>query len=326
MAHTSAVAKNLSITFAVAVPIILRKIGLPETEIQKLMKTDSVEHREITIIYFSFPMWLAANNVPLVDIEQKIPEFLQQKSAYLATGPRADSSKSVAAQLDRIARHPVGQAVLVLSHRRELLIGPEWVPHARGSSEVGIVPATRDGQVGRGLPVYDEHGHVLPGSGRGLEDDVIIMFSPEFWGPTGTFEIRFPGDEPDEVLFHELVHAIRTMRGITYFMPVDSGYANEEEYLAVVIANIYISSKNAGARLRGDHNVKALEDPEHFIENVQGVNLHPRALMERFHLNQADFYQRLAGISGIQFNPVRQYDMEINPAKYHSVRASHAAH
>jgi hypothetical protein len=43
-----------------------------------------------------------------------------------------------------------------------------------------------------------------------------------------------PAWGPDEVLFHELVHAARIVGG-------DAGPLNEEEFFSVVITNIYIS-------------------------------------------------------------------------------------
>ena len=57
-------------------------------------------------------------------------------------------------------------------------------------------------------------------------------------GSLGTLKIRTirmsPGYGPDEILFHEMVHAARFLGG-------DDGPAREEEFFAVLVASIYIS-------------------------------------------------------------------------------------
>jgi hypothetical protein len=65
---------------------------------------------------------------------------------------------------------------------------------------------------------------------------------------------------PDEVLFHELIHAHRgSLRlALTGGEPLGGGlirYTREEEFLAVVITNIYISDETNGVKsgLRRDH-------------------------------------------------------------------------
>ncbi|MBI3407893.1 MAG: hypothetical protein HY040_06000 [Planctomycetes bacterium] len=93
---------------------------------------------------------------------------------------------------------------------------------------------------------------------------------------------------------------------------MNKGYDNEEEYIEVVLTNIYISEKSPGASLAGDHGgFSKLQNPDAFLVNVQNVNLSPRLLIERFRQNQPSFYRRLAWAGTPQrprFNPIRQYD------------------
>lgn len=57
--------------------------------------------------------------------------------------------------------------------------------------------------------------------------------------------------EADVVLFHELVHAVRRLKGVTDRTPTrTSDYVNLEEFTAVLVTNIAISEKNQLASLR----------------------------------------------------------------------------
>jgi len=57
---------------------------------------------------------------------------------------------------------------------------------------------------------------------------------------------------PDEVLFHEMVHAGRLLGH-------DDGSDDEEEYFAILIANIYISEKGKSfSSLRRTHDAMSI--------------------------------------------------------------------
>lgn len=99
--------------------------------------------------------------------------------------------------------------------------------------------------------------------GTGAGANAFILFRRADWMVN-----RGPGSGPDEVLFHELVHAIRFMEGKdlsrrplglsvanlkgSYVEPYD----NEEEFFAILLSNIYISEKAAGKSvpLVGSHH------------------------------------------------------------------------
>jgi len=80
------------------------------------------------------------------------------------------------------------------------------------------------------------------------EGDVDIRFTPGRFRDyiathqfTGLFIEGVAGAQPDAVLLHEMVHALRMMRGIFNGAPIGFLYLNEEEYFAILIANIYAS-------------------------------------------------------------------------------------
>ena len=65
------------------------------------------------------------------------------------------------------------------------------------------------------------------------------------------------GSLPNEILFHELFHAVRTLKGTRQGTKLSGGlalYGNLEEFLAVMVTNIYISELSKhGSGLRSDH-------------------------------------------------------------------------
>jgi Effector protein len=92
--------------------------------------------------------------------------------------------------------------------------------------------------------VRDAVGRMMFGTGGGSNS--VIWYTAGMWNekhrPSG------PGHQPDEVLHHELVHASRQMRGVMNEMPVNKGYDDMEEYLAVVLTNIYLSDKGQDSK------------------------------------------------------------------------------
>jgi hypothetical protein len=144
--------------------------------------------------------------------------------------------------------------------------------------------------------------------GEGLGDDSIIEFTPDaFKGP----KMSLPGQGPDEVLFHELVHASRTMRGVVNAEYVNRNYEDQEEYLAIALANIYMSEKGQWI-LRGDHDTERLMGKKlnGFMNNSQQVNLPPMQLMDKFKASQREFYRALAHLPAERpkYNWVRDHN------------------
>jgi len=83
----------------------------------------------------------------------------------------------------------------------------------------------------------------------GHTDDVDIRFTPEKFSDfvathRGLSAFGTAAAQPDEILLHEVVHAIRLMRGIFGQFPVGFGYDDEEEFFAILVANIYASEMN----------------------------------------------------------------------------------
>src|SRR5262249_1448294 len=92
-----------------------------------------------------------------------------------------------------------------------------------------------------------------PASGGG--SDTVLYFTPGAGRSSACSGAGGAGSQDDEVLLHELVHCLRRMQGLHNPVPtVDKGYDNEEEFLAIVVTNVYMSVKyGKTAQFRADH-------------------------------------------------------------------------
>lgn len=144
-----------------------------------------------------------------------------------------------------------------------------------------------------------------PGIGAG---NSAIMFSPHMWnrpGKPGTSAKSGPGSQADEVLFHELVHGLRYITGTAVPKPAGSEENEVEEFIAIVVANIYLAEKNTGAKLRRDHHGFApIAEPRDFF---RGLDQQHRQVLRRFADSPqlSDFFNELADIP-VWWNPLRE--------------------
>ena len=156
--------------------------------------------------------------------------------------------------------------------------------------------------IGRAQPDDDPEIVKIMGTGS----NSAIHFTP------GRPEVVGPASKPDEVLLHELVHASRQMRGVRFKGSVNKDFDNEEEFIAIVIDNIYLSEKGQ-TDLRANHNGhKRLPTGfrDHFLDNWQHLDQPPRWLIEAFRNRQLLLYHDLAKIPKwkAKWNPVRQWE------------------
>jgi Effector protein len=185
-----------------------------------------------------------------------------------------------------------------------------------------------------------------PGTGKGA--NVALFFSAQTWKDMS--DKRGAGHRPDEVLYHELVHVSRQVRGKMTRLPVEGkGFPNIEEYFATVITNIYMSDK-LETRLRGyyapdflrqeyrhwkingeeialiidplPNDWDLMQDPDAFYDNPDNLSISPRQLMGIFRVKQPSFYIALAHLPQGRplFNPVGQHFRETAAAKAPAVR------
>jgi hypothetical protein len=130
------------------------------------------------------------------------------------------------------------------------------------------------------------------------------------------------GKEPDQVLFHELIHA---HRAASWLLPHHdkliaglSGYKDEEEFLAVVLTNIYIS-ETKGKGLRADYiSYGALKGP--LSSSIGFFASSPQVLriLTEFAKDQEFLFNEMAKVKA-PFNPLaamKEHPDEVRKASY----------
>lgn len=265
----------------------------------------------IIIAYHSMPEWMRYSQI--ISLNDRDLKFRQLTDMYQMDMRRYMSS--VEGWLDQINRWQTGGILLAeingASRRVTILpfrgTKPNAYEHAR--SFLGEINAVEKGAfVDPFVNPFDEDLEAsarLKGTGRGA--DAIIEFTPDVLRS----EMGTPGGAPDEYLFHELVHALRNMRGVMNGTFVSGGYDNQEEFIAVVLTNIYLSEKGQMV-FRGDHDSRTLQGPaaERFLDNSQRLTPSPMQLMQNFRDRQLTFYNALAALprNRPKFNPVQEHN------------------
>jgi hypothetical protein len=85
--------------------------------------------------------------------------------------------------------------------------------------------------------IPDDNANSKNGNGT----DVTIHFGSSKVEPND-FTARFSwmlsaGWQPDEILFHEMVHAAADMNGVTRSRPLNLHFNDETEFIAIAVAN-----------------------------------------------------------------------------------------
>jgi hypothetical protein len=118
---------------------------------------------------------------------------------------------------------------------------------------------------------------------------------------------------PDEILLHEMVHALRMMQGVFNPVPTTGRYKNEEEFLALVITNVYISKKKGNKLLRPDYqnHYGALEPKWSTSEGFLKDDENKRIL--EFYSTRWQPVFGLLGDVDTPFNPFRPFKISQKP-------------
>jgi hypothetical protein len=144
--------------------------------------------------------------------------------------------------------------------------------------------------------------------------ECLIQFTPGFYYKNSALYQDFGSDfTADAMLFHELVHASRGTRGVVDRLPTigDLGrgdtmgrYTNHDEFVAILLTNIYRSERHPGSNLRRSHfdTFQKYHNPGDFqcIEHFQES-------MDRFFLQSPSLSRDFAYQVRAPFNPIRDY-------------------
>ena len=162
-------------------------------------------------------------------------------------------------------------------------------------------------------------------SGVGGGYDVEVHFTPGQFvdfltAHKGRLAVDTAGAQPDEILLHEMVHGARQKRGLFNQVELDSDFDDSEEFIAILVANIYasethrkirVSEKEAVPDIRTSHHGFAVyrATEEAFLPEAADLNFEIDEnfrLVSRFVDEQPEFANTLRTIN-CPFNPVRRY-------------------
>ncbi len=265
---------------------------------------------EIYVSYMSFITWMALNDFNRRhDLTTDLNSFRRDKAKYQSRRARPrDPAISVLDQLGDIFIRRTGKVLLTSITKKKVIIEP----NVEGVEATGVKEPDPVKVNISGFPIYDFDGKSSGEIGKGGGADVLLEYSPEMFGPHGTGGLRGPGTNPDEALFHELIHAHRDTEGISMSLAVSGKYFNLEEFVAVVITNIYLSEKKQSRLRDNEKDFSILQQPDKFLDNVQHISPEPRALLDVFRWKQPQYFWRMAQIdpSIAAFNPIRQLYLE----------------
>jgi len=160
---------------------------------------------------------------------------------------------------------------------------------------------------------YDTAGSDKVAAGGG--SDAEVYFTPGEWGGKSGCFGGARGALPDEVLFHEMVHALRDMQGLSNPIPTtgrNASYHNEEEFLAIVVTNIYMSARGS-TQLIADHFSHAtlwppLNTSKGFVDDAGN-----RTLLDHHRYAWKPTFDELAKLKVPAFNPFRELNNRPQP-------------
>lgn len=134
--------------------------------------------------------------------------------------------------------------------------------------------------------------------------------------PINAAQLRFihknsPGQKPDEILCHELLHAARYLGGDFNKTPIPSmpDYENEEDYFAVLVTNIYSSEKQRSVEsFRKSHKIRYQPEmkPSEVVPFVFALEDDNLRLIAKF-CTQHPVIAPMIARAPAAFNPIRDY-------------------
>ncbi len=238
--------------------------------------------KNITVTYLTFPTWLARFDPKLIrPIEVNINSYRFQRSKH---------EGDVMVQLDIIQKMDSGKALLqsIEDAKRELCILPYF--------EFSLYPTALFPAVGLDAATGGWPGKIA-----------YVYITPHMWGARGTARATGPGSNPDEVLFHEMIHGVR---GLGTFKRLEGSVGSVvEEMLAIVMTNVYLAEKGQkdmrDPQVRGSFRV--LPRPKEWL-NQDAISL-----LAPLKWQQQSFFDALADIPAEKawWNPFRE--MKLSP-------------
>jgi hypothetical protein len=211
-------------------------------------------------------------------------------------GNAAKYTRDVRAELTRILHSRAGRA-LADSLRFQFSPAAPRKRHDKRGNAVLVMPY-------EGNDDNSEEDGVTPGAQQS-----VVLFTP---ATRANCCSRKPAALPHEILVHELVHSLRRVSGHLHRHRVSNRlqpYTNTEEFLAILVTNIFISdvTNHHKTSLRANHQGHAALDPE-LAGSFRFFSLGTAAFnaIANFCSENGGFTRMLADVPA-PFNPVAAY-------------------
>ena len=225
----------------------------------------------------------------------------------LASGQSSVWENRVLGTYNTMTLNRVGQLLI-----DELTRALRIVPYngARRNATAGPVDGRAARPTGRriyncrdAMPRTDPHGNPLRGTGGG--SDVTLRFTPSQWLTSGISQSRGntirAGARRDEVLFHEMLHAIRQMAGQMNCSTAAPGFDTKAEVWSIMATNVYSSAWNRPLR-RDHHGTTTMTDRE-----VATYYTRFETMIGHMCREFPRFTRGMSQVTHARFNPFREY-------------------
>ncbi len=160
------------------------------------------------------------------------------------------------------------------------------------------------------IPGYGDIQVPMPFLGTGAGSPVTLKYHPAMWRQlmANRGGRVYPGDGPGEVLFHEMVHAMRMLSGqmIDSSVTEDADMDDFEEFCAIVAANIYRSERGFKDMRKNHHGSEALSKE---LTNPDAYAVAFEDEIQKWYGQQPHFVMDLAR-SQAAFNPLRSFAIQ----------------
>jgi Effector protein len=228
----------------------------------------------------------------------------------------AEYERAVLRDLRRIHHSHTGHAIfhefVNRTHHLMKIVPYEETPLNAYAKALDLRRATPKGEVerdGYGKPILDAAGKPITGLGGG--SDAEVHFTPSIWVDYCNKQKKGhkSGAQPDEILFHEMTHATREMRGLLNTLPLGFLYDTEEEFFAILLANIYASETGRPIDIRSDHHgfLHLTTDTDAtFLPKKDMTDYRYRLVAKLVH-QEPRMAHELGRLKHIPFNPIRRY-------------------
>jgi hypothetical protein len=228
------------------------------------------------------------------------------EGAIRVSGTSTDYDSDAAAIARGLVATQTGRAIVTkIRTHGTVLITDDYPGKVRGEFNAEFDPALGKSNKTLGIVVFH------PQDGTVTTAKIFYNGKEISLAQVRSIQQHYTAMQPDEILFHELVHAARYLGGDYKKTPIPEmpDYDNEEEYFAVLVTNIYMSERgrsfasfSKSHRLRRKPEMNEQEaDPWAFLLEDDNYRL-----VEKF-CKQHPTIAPMIAHAPADFNPIRDY-------------------